>query len=272
MQVLKRITLHIDNKNQLSMLASRNPILLGYDLVAACPGNEKLFHTCLEDANIDIISLDFAQRIPFPFRNKTISLGIQNGIQFEIQYSAALKGTSILQAFTNEYSSLLDQSARRNMITNALNLVRATKGRNIILTSAAQKALDLRGPYDITNLYDILILELKCRSYEHSATLFALQPAMAKDCVTKNCRSALKHAGTPFFISVCATDATRGAKIDAIGGWGPINFFYGSVGVLEDPYTARNARDTAKQEEKATVELQIVLGSESYLTIETSSV
>lgn len=40
------------------------------------------------------------------------------------------------------------------MISNSMNLVRATKGRNIILTSEARRVLDLRGPYDVMNLYD----------------------------------------------------------------------------------------------------------------------
>lgn len=41
------------------------------------------------------------------------------------------------------------------MISNALNLVRATKGRNIILSSAARKAFDLRGPNDLINLFRV---------------------------------------------------------------------------------------------------------------------
>jgi len=32
-------------------------------------------------------------------------------------------------------------------------LVRVTKGRNLLISSGALKALELRGPYDVANLY-----------------------------------------------------------------------------------------------------------------------
>jgi RNase P/RNase MRP subunit p30 len=47
---------------------------------------------------------------------------------------------------------LLDAASRRQLISNAQNLVRVTRGKNIIITSEAQKAMELRGPYDIVNL------------------------------------------------------------------------------------------------------------------------
>ena len=50
-------------------------------------------------------------------------------------------------------SSLAPAAAtRRNLISNALNLVRVTKGRNLLISSGAFKALELRGPYDVANL------------------------------------------------------------------------------------------------------------------------
>jgi ribonuclease P/MRP protein subunit RPP1 len=45
-----------------------------------------------------------------------------------------------------------DAAARRNVIANALAVVRVTKGRNLLLSSGATKALELRGPYDAANL------------------------------------------------------------------------------------------------------------------------
>lgn len=42
--------------------------------------------------------------------------------------------------------------ARRNLITNATALVRATSGRGIIISSEAARALACRGPWDVGNL------------------------------------------------------------------------------------------------------------------------
>ena len=42
--------------------------------------------------------------------------------------------------------------ARRNLIGNAMALIRATRGRGIIVSSEARKALDVRAPADVINL------------------------------------------------------------------------------------------------------------------------
>ena len=49
----------------------------------------------------------------------------------------------------------LDSTAKRHLISNAVNLIRVTKGRNIIVSSQALNAMETRGPYDVTNLYVI---------------------------------------------------------------------------------------------------------------------
>ena len=42
---------------------------------------------------------------------------------------------------------------RRAFFRNVNDLIRATKGKNLVFTSGALDALHLRGPYDIANLY-----------------------------------------------------------------------------------------------------------------------
>ena len=42
--------------------------------------------------------------------------------------------------------------ARRNLISNATQLIRATRGRGIIISSEARSALGCRGPFDVINL------------------------------------------------------------------------------------------------------------------------
>ncbi|KAJ6161920.1 hypothetical protein N7485_010150 [Penicillium canescens] len=56
---------------------------------------------------------------------------------------------------TNEKSLLNAWSgldARRNLIGNATSLIRATRGRGIIVSSEARRALSLRAPWDVINL------------------------------------------------------------------------------------------------------------------------
>jgi len=80
---------------------------------------------------------------------------------FEICYSAALR----------------DASARRYLMNNATDLVRITKGKNIILSSEARHALELRGPYDVMNL----------------SCLFGIDLALSKQTISSNCRAAILH-------------------------------------------------------------------------------
>jgi len=61
-----------------------------------------------------------------------------------------------------------------------MTLVRATKGKNIILSSDAQKVMELRGPYDVVNL----------------GNLFGMSPDKAKASISKLCQSVVIHAET----------------------------------------------------------------------------
>ncbi|XP_014877462.1 ribonuclease P protein subunit p30 isoform X3 [Poecilia latipinna] len=62
---------------------------------------------------------------------------IDRGVVFEVSYASALR----------------DSTMRRYTIANAVCLMESCKGKNVIVSSAAEKALELRGPYDIINLY-----------------------------------------------------------------------------------------------------------------------
>ncbi|XP_065805880.1 ribonuclease P protein subunit p30 isoform X2 [Labrus bergylta] len=89
---------------------------------------------------------------------------VERGIMFEVSYSAAIR----------------DSTMRRYTIANAVSLVETCKGKNLILSSAAEKPLELRGPYDISNL----------------GLLFGLSDGDAKEAVSSACRSVVLHGET----------------------------------------------------------------------------
>ncbi|XP_070708505.1 ribonuclease P protein subunit p30 isoform X3 [Pempheris klunzingeri] len=98
----------------------------------------------------------------------------ERGLVFEVAYSAALR----------------DATLRRYTVGNAVALVDSCKGKNIILSSAAEQPLELRGPYDITNLYPS-VAHLAVRGL-----LFGLSDGDAKEAVSSSCRCAVLHAET----------------------------------------------------------------------------
>ncbi|KAL8734118.1 MAG: hypothetical protein Q9166_001603 [cf. Caloplaca sp. 2 TL-2023] len=135
LHILTRCTLHLNDPSQNHRI---NSLTTFYDLLAIRPTSEKtLQQTCLSLPPIEIISLDCTIRYPFYFRQKTLLAAIERGIRFEICYGQGILGTG---------------EARRNLISNATQLVRATRGRGVVVSSEAQRALACRGPWDVVNL------------------------------------------------------------------------------------------------------------------------
>ena len=135
--LLTRLTLTISDTSQNHRLSTLSS---SYDLLALRPTNEKSFQLCCGSLDCDIISIDFSQRLPFILKFKTVSSAVQRGVRFEICYSPGIvDGTD----------------ARRNVISGATSLIRATRGRGIIISSEAKTALGLRAPYDVMNLLQV---------------------------------------------------------------------------------------------------------------------
>lgn len=118
------------------MQSPGSEIAESYDLVAAVPQTEQLFEDCCRRLNIDLISLDLTERVPFRMSLPAVAAAIGRGVHFEICYAPALR----------------DSATRRNIVANAQQLLRLTRGRNIVLSSGALRPMDLRGPHDVANL------------------------------------------------------------------------------------------------------------------------
>ena len=135
LRVLRRCTLILNDASQNHRLSALGS---AYDLLALRPTNEKAYQQACQSLECDIISLDLSQRFDFYFKHTTVAAAVQRGIRFEICYSAGVLAQ--------------DGLARRNLISNATQLIRASKGRGIIISSGATKAVGCRGPWDVVNL------------------------------------------------------------------------------------------------------------------------
>lgn len=135
-----------------------------YDIIAVIPKTEKLFHAACMTYDVDIICVEVTERQQFFFKRSPVNGAIERGVFFEISYTPAIR----------------DSSMRRYTISNALSLMEVCKGKNVIISSGAEKSLELRGPYDIANL----------------GLLFGLSEGDAKASVSTNCRSVQLHGET----------------------------------------------------------------------------
>lgn len=111
-----------------------------YDIIAARPLTDKAFQNACLTLDVPIISVDFTQYLPFHFKPKPCMAAVSRGIRFEVCYSQALTA---------------DARGRANFISNVTGLIRATRGRGIMLSSEAKDALSLRAPADVVNLLSV---------------------------------------------------------------------------------------------------------------------
>ncbi|KAJ7980922.1 Ribonuclease P subunit p30 [Quillaja saponaria] len=158
----RRLTVCVDSPAQAQALNSGNPILKTYDLVAVKPLNQAAFDQACQRLEVDVIAIDFSVKLPFRLKQPMVKAAAERGVYFEITYSDLI--TNI--------------QTRRQLIFNAKLLVDWTRGRNIILSSAAPSVNEVRGPYDVMNLSSLLGLSME----------------RAKAAVSKNCRTLLTNA------------------------------------------------------------------------------
>ncbi|KAG0635646.1 RNase P subunit p30-domain-containing protein [Tuber brumale] len=191
LQILRRITVILDDPSQNHRLAA---LTSAYDIVALRPTNEKLLLQACKELDCDLISVDLSQRMGYHFKHKTVGLAIQRGIFLEINYSASIN----------------DVTARRNLIGNAAALIRATRGRGIVISSEARRALGVRGPFDVINL----------------ATLWGLSQGKGREAVDGLPRlvvaqAKLKRTSFRGVIDVVVNEPARGNKRRAEDRAGP---------------------------------------------------
>ena len=136
LRILTRLTLPIPSPSSIPRLA---PLATHYDILALRPTCEKTLLFSSQALECDLISFDLSLRYPFHFRPKLFSTALARGLKIEICYSGGALGAQ-------------DANARRNLIGNATSLIRATRGRGIVISSEARRALGIRGPWDVINL------------------------------------------------------------------------------------------------------------------------
>ncbi|KAF2739347.1 PHP domain-like protein [Polyplosphaeria fusca] len=135
-----------------------------YDLIAARPTDERTLQQACASLDVDIISLDMTQKFETHFKFPMLGSAISRGIKFEMCYSQGLLSS--------------DPNAKRNLISNATQLIRVTRGRGLILSSEARNALGIRSPSDVINL----------------ASVWGLGHERGKDGLTKETRSVVEFA------------------------------------------------------------------------------
>lgn len=135
-----------------------------YDLIAARPTDERTLQQACQSLDVDIISLDLTQKFEKHFKYPMLGTAVSRGIKIELCYSQAILSS--------------DPTAKRNLISNAVQLIRVTRGRGLMFSSEAKSVLGVRAPSDVINL----------------ASVWGLGAERGKDGLTKEPRSVVEFA------------------------------------------------------------------------------
>jgi ribonuclease P/MRP protein subunit RPP1 len=136
--ILRRCTLILSDPAQNPRLTA---LAQAFDILAIRPTTEKAYlSACNTMPEISIISLDLTQRFSWHFRPKPLMTAVARGVRIELNYAQATSG---------------DSAARRNFISNAMAIIRGTRGRGLIVSSEAQDVLGVRAPADVVNLLSV---------------------------------------------------------------------------------------------------------------------
>lgn len=194
-KLLNRITISIsDSKDLFQFTNPAKSPMQSYDILAVSPANEKMFEQCLNDLNVDLVSLDFEEKINFPLKKHHILAAIDKNTFFEIVYGGFIK----------------DTSKRSLFISNVLLLLDVTKGKNILISSGAESYYEHRSPYDIITIFE---------------TIFEMKPDIVKKMLSDTCEKViLKSIQRKYFKNVIVLEVdnicsnTNNEKLGTYGG------------------------------------------------------
>jgi RNase P/RNase MRP subunit p30 len=142
---LSRLTIEITDSKDLYQFSNPNNALKSYDILAIEPKNERIFELACSDVNVDIITINFEDKINFVLKKTQINAAIERGMFFEIVYGNLIKD-----------SSGNNSNKRSLFISNVLLLLDVTKGKNVIISSGVNNFYDHRSPYDIMIIFDTI--------------------------------------------------------------------------------------------------------------------
>jgi ribonuclease P/MRP protein subunit RPP1 len=160
LKVLSRITIEIADSKETFQFSNPNKALCSYDILAISPKNEQIFDVGCGDINIDLITINFDEKVNFALRKTTILNALKRGVFFEIVYNEFIK----------------NENKRGIFISNVLLLLDVTKGENVIISSGSNSFFYHRSPYDIITIFE---------------TVFEMKKDEVQKLLTTNCEKLL---------------------------------------------------------------------------------
>ncbi|KAF7723288.1 hypothetical protein EC973_002134 [Apophysomyces ossiformis] len=129
---LKRLTVVVEDPKKNYQLVTTNPLYQTMDILAVQPTNIDVCKHACQSYDVDLISMDLSQKGVSPGYAST-KVALNRGVFFEICYTQAFR----------------DPSRRAVFFSNVKRLVDITRGDNLIFSSGALQALEIKKPSDM---------------------------------------------------------------------------------------------------------------------------
>uniref|UniRef100_A0A7S3GKL8 Uncharacterized protein n=1 Tax=Palpitomonas bilix TaxID=652834 RepID=A0A7S3GKL8_9EUKA len=120
-----RLHLILSDPSQGHNLNMNNQVVRSFDILSVEPKSEKVFTQCCQNLEVDIITINCEDRLPYRLSRSMVKLAIERGISFELCFR----------------EPLTDSSTRRFFVSNGVALQRVTKGKPAALPCKSTSTL-----------------------------------------------------------------------------------------------------------------------------------
>lgn len=155
-KLFTRITVKVDDPGQCQNFAKFQQV---FDIVAVEPITEKAFQSSISNLEIDLISFNLCTKFPCFMKHKAVGSAIEKGIKFELRYSHFLPNPS-----------------RALAISNAKQIIRASRGSGMICSSGALLPAQMRNVHNVKPL--LQLIGVKTSSIDNLFNAWALKVLM----------------------------------------------------------------------------------------------
>lgn len=148
MQQLTRATLLIEDpkKNYQLSTSSAYPLI---DILAVRPTNMDICKHACQTLEVDLISLDLSSSRVLP-GFVSAQVATERGIFFEICYTQSLRGKYTCREILGNLTLVVFIGDKKFIFfNNVKRLVEVTRGHNLIFSSEALRALEIKRPSDL---------------------------------------------------------------------------------------------------------------------------
>ncbi|CAG0892689.1 unnamed protein product, partial [Darwinula stevensoni] len=181
-RIYQRITVELPDPVASHKLM-RSPNLKRYDILAVLPQSPAAFLHACNVMDIDIITIDPTSKYPVRLNRRLYNIAVKRGVSFELLYSPMLRDVAARKnmiSIGHDYFTLGNAKLRTVIAYQLNNYFSSLMPQNIIISSGAERSMDMRTPFDAANI----------------GLLFGLKESQAKDAITKACRAVIMHSET----------------------------------------------------------------------------